>query len=190
MWAELMSTTLFQSQNDFEQQWQRPVSETNSDYSFNAPSDKGFVSSSPDIRNSQSDNNRDAGDGSGNNRDSGASQGEMSDCSAGEKLVAGNKRNLPKHQRPLTRYLPIMSSNLDLRQHIETAGHQIQLCPHVIVDETSCRGYLHKLGATFHGWAKRWFVLDRQKRALIYYADKSEKKPRGGAYFSVSHFNV
>lgn len=172
------------SQNDFDQQWQRPVSETNSDYSFNAPSDKGFVSSSPDIRNSQSDNNRDAGDGSGNNRDSGASQGEMSDCSAGEKLVAGNKRNLPKHQRPLTRYLPIMSSNLDLRQHIETAGHQITLCPHVIVDETSCRGYLHKLGATFHGWAKRWFVLDRQKRALIYYADKSEKKPRGGAYFS------
>lgn len=46
--------------------------------------------------------------------------------------------------------------------------------------------YLHKLGATFHGWSKRWFVLDRQKMALIYYSDKSERKPRGGAYFSVS----
>lgn len=46
--------------------------------------------------------------------------------------------------------------------------------------------YLHKLGATFHGWARRWFVLDRQRNALIYFSDKSERKPRGGAYFSVS----
>lgn len=45
--------------------------------------------------------------------------------------------------------------------------------------------YLHKLGATFHTWSKRWFVLDRQKGALIYYSDKSERKPRGGAYFTV-----
>jgi pleckstrin homology-like domain family B len=50
------------------------------------------------------------------------------------------RRQIPKHQRPLTRYLPIMSSDLDLRQHIETAGHQIALCPHVTVDSTSCRG--------------------------------------------------
>lgn len=48
--------------------------------------------------------------------------------------------------------------------------------------------YLHKLGATFHGWSRRWFVLDRQKMALIYYSDKSERKPRGGAYFSVCFF--
>lgn len=45
--------------------------------------------------------------------------------------------------------------------------------------------YLHKLGATFHGWSRRWFVLDRQKMALVYYYDKSERKARGGAYFSV-----
>ncbi|XP_017479075.1 PREDICTED: pleckstrin homology-like domain family B member 1 [Rhagoletis zephyria] len=94
------------------------------------------------------------------------------------------KRALPKHQRPLTRYLPIFSPDLNLRHHIESAGHQITLCPHVFVDAFSCRGYLHKLGATFHGWARRWFVLDRQRSAFIYYADKSERKPRGGAYFS------
>lgn len=117
------------------------------------------------------------------------------------------KRVLPKHQRPLTRYLPIFSPDLDLRQHIESAGHQIALCPHVFVDSNSCRGYvciclfvcsicsinlslsryLHKLGATFHGWSKRWFVLDRQRNAFIYYSDKLERKPRGGAYFSVSY---
>lgn len=50
------------------------------------------------------------------------------------------KRVLPKHQRPLTRYLPIFSPDLDLRLHIESAGHQIALCPHVFVDATSCRG--------------------------------------------------
>lgn len=83
------------------------------------------------------------------------------------------------------RYLPIMSVDLDLKQHIESAGHQISLCPHVTVDSTSCRGYLHKLGATFHGWSRRWFVLDRKKGALIYYSDKSERKPRGGSYFTV-----
>ncbi|GAB0094332.1 uncharacterized protein DMENIID0001_096140 [Sergentomyia squamirostris] len=122
-------------------------------------------------------------------RDSMVSQNAPSETSGGDnlsssRLVSGSRRNLPKHQRPLTRYLPIMSQDLDLRQHIETAGHQINLCPHVIVDSTSCRGYLHKLGATFHGWSRRWFVLDRQKEALVYFSDKSERKARGGSYFT------
>lgn len=58
----------------------------------------------------------------------------------GERSGSERKRALPKHQRPLTRYLPIFSPDLDLRQHIETAGHQIALCPHVFVDKHSCRG--------------------------------------------------
>lgn len=58
------------------------------------------------------------------------------------RLTSGGKRNVPKSQRPLTRYLPIMSSHLDLRQHVESAGHQITICPHVIVDSFSCRGYV------------------------------------------------
>jgi hypothetical protein len=103
-------------------------------------------------------------------------------------LRAGVKRNTSKAQRPLTRYLPILSSDLNLRQHIETAGHQLQLCPHVIINETSCRGYLYKMGAKFGGWSKRWFVFDRERSVLLYFSDKSEKKPRGGAYFAVSYF--
>ncbi|XP_077283657.1 uncharacterized protein LOC143909520 [Arctopsyche grandis] len=88
-------------------------------------------------------------------------------------------------QRPLTRYLPIDNDDLNLRQHIDSAGHQVDQCPHVSIDSTSCRGYLHKLGAKFHGWSKRWFVFDRSAKTLIYYSDKNEKKPRGGAYFQV-----
>ena len=99
-------------------------------------------------------------------------------------LQAGVKRTIPKHQRPLTRYLPILSQELNLRQHIETAGHQLQLCPYVFINETSCRGYLNKMGAKFGGWSKRWFVFDRERSVMLYFSDKSEKKPRGGAYFA------
>lgn len=43
-------------------------------------------------------------------------------------------RQVPKHKRPLTRYLPNFSIDFNLRHHIETAGHQIQLVPHVIIN--------------------------------------------------------
>lgn len=44
------------------------------------------------------------------------------------------QRQIPKHKRPLTRYLPNFSLDFNLKRHIETAGHQIQLCPHIIID--------------------------------------------------------
>ncbi|KNC23537.1 hypothetical protein FF38_14436 [Lucilia cuprina] len=120
-----------------------------------------------------------------------SSQGDSSSISCERK-----KSHQQRQQRPLTRYLPIFAEDLDLKRHIESAGHPISLCPHVFLDAYTCRGYLHKLGSTFHTWSKRWFVLDRQRSALIYYADKSERKPRGGAYFSsidevyMDHLNV
>ncbi|XP_076060048.1 uncharacterized protein LOC143036506 isoform X4 [Oratosquilla oratoria] len=87
-------------------------------------------------------------------------------------------------QRPLTRYLPVRSEqHFDLRQHVESAGHQIELCPHIYIDSMVCRGYLHKLGTKFRTWHKRWFVFDRANRVLVYYSDKSENKQRGGVYF-------
>ncbi|CAL8111234.1 unnamed protein product [Orchesella dallaii] len=89
--------------------------------------------------------------------------------------------------RPLTRYLPVRGDEdqFDLRAHIESSGHQLELCPHVIVTKTAARGFLSKLGSRFHNWNKRWFVFDRETRALTYYADKNEKKskPRGGVHF-------
>ena len=67
------------------------------------------------------------------------------------------------------------------------AGHQVDLCTDVIVDSVSCRGFLHKLGGSkFKVWNRRWFVLDRTKRSLTYYADKKDegsKSSRGGIYF-------
>lgn len=69
-------------------------------------------------------------------------------------------------------------------------GHQADLCPHVRINSTSCRGFLHKRGSKLNGWSRRWFVFDRVKRTLVYYSDKTEKKPRGGAYFQVIKWTI
>lgn len=114
---------------------ERPLSQANSEISYDALSDKPFKSSS-DIRSSTHRVHDRDDNGSGSQRGSIMS----SENSESGRMVAGNKRNLPKHQRPLTRYLPIMSADLDLRLHIESAGHQVTLCPHIIVDSFSCRG--------------------------------------------------
>lgn len=53
---------------------------------------------------------------------------------AGPASGVMQRQQIPKHKRPLTRYLPNFSLDFNLRHHIETAGHQIPLCPHVIID--------------------------------------------------------
>lgn len=75
------------------------------------------------------------------------------------------------------------NKDFDLIQHIESSGHNIDGCPHVVMTSMTCRGYLNKMGSKFKKWNRRWFVFDRKKRSLLYYSDKSESKPRGGIYF-------
>lgn len=168
---------------------QRPLSEGNSELSYDHLSEIPFISNTDLLSTSYNL--------SGNNEDTKRSSAISNETDSSDKLVSGSRRTpLQKHQRPLTRYLPIASPYLDLKLHIESSGHQLALCPHVFVDSYSCRGYLHKLGSTFHAWSRRWFILDRQRRAFIYYADKTEKKPRGGACFPsidevyLDHFNT
>ncbi|XP_066475508.1 pleckstrin homology-like domain family B member 2 isoform X1 [Tiliqua scincoides] len=85
--------------------------------------------------------------------------------------------------RPLTRYLPVRKEDFDLRGHIETAGHNIETCYHVLLTEKTCRGFLIKMGGKIKTWKKRWFVFDRNKRTFSYYADKHETKLKGVIYF-------
>ncbi|XP_007906905.2 pleckstrin homology-like domain family B member 2 isoform X2 [Callorhinchus milii] len=85
--------------------------------------------------------------------------------------------------RPLTRYLPVRKEDFDLRSHIETAGHNVETCYHVSLTEKTCRGFLIKMGGKIKTWKKRWFVFDRTKRTLSYYADKHETKLKGVIYF-------
>ncbi|XP_074653729.1 uncharacterized protein LOC141907874 isoform X2 [Tubulanus polymorphus] len=97
------------------------------------------------------------------------------------KLRQTEKGN--KQSRPLTRYLPVRDPSFDLKAHIESAGHNLDLCTHVSITPTTCRGYLNKMGGKFRSWHKRWFLFDRMKRTLVYFNDKDEAKPKGGIYF-------
>ncbi|XP_058232209.1 pleckstrin homology-like domain family B member 2 isoform X1 [Hemibagrus wyckioides] len=85
--------------------------------------------------------------------------------------------------RPLTRYLPVRKDDFDLRSHIESAGHNIETCYHISITEKTCRGFLIKMGGKIKTWKKRWFVFDRNRRTLSYYADKHEAKLKGVIYF-------
>lgn len=116
----------------------RPLSEANNCEAaieapkFAANGDAGMPDNKRASSNSNSQDTASAGSGSSSGAGTGSSSAS---ANGGER-----KRMLPKHQRPLTRYLPIFSPDLNLRHHIETAGHQIDLCPHVFVDAHSCRG--------------------------------------------------
>ncbi|XP_051012270.1 pleckstrin homology-like domain family B member 1 isoform X10 [Acomys russatus] len=85
--------------------------------------------------------------------------------------------------RPLTRYLPNRKEDFDLKTHIESSGHGVDTCLHVVLSSKVCRGYLIKMGGKIKSWKKRWFVFDRLKRTLSYYVDKHETKLKGVIYF-------
>uniref|UniRef100_A0A8C3QNS2 Pleckstrin homology-like domain family B member 1 n=1 Tax=Cyanoderma ruficeps TaxID=181631 RepID=A0A8C3QNS2_9PASS len=103
-----------------------------------------------------------------------------------QKLVEKEVKLREKHfsqARPLTRYLPIRKEDFNLRLHIESSGHNIDTCYHIILTEKMCKGYLVKMGGKIKSWKKRWFVFDRMKRTLSYYMDKHETKLKGVIYF-------
>lgn len=50
---------------------------------------------------------------------------ETSEMSLEVGTLNKKRKNLSDKQRPLTRYLPIRGSDLDLRQHIESAGKKL-----------------------------------------------------------------
>ncbi|XP_069805051.1 pleckstrin homology-like domain family B member 1 isoform X11 [Dendropsophus ebraccatus] len=103
-----------------------------------------------------------------------------------QKLIEKEVKMREKHfsqARPLTRYLPIRKEDFDLRTHIESSGHVVDACSHIILTEKMCRGFLTKMGGKIKSWKKRWFVFDRLKRTLSYYVDKHEAKLKGVIYF-------
>ncbi|XP_076816625.1 uncharacterized protein LOC143462376 isoform X1 [Clavelina lepadiformis] len=118
--------------------------------------------------------------GSNNELLGGSSLDDVESVTQGVKL----RNNADRRQaRPMTRYLPVRSSDFDLREHIESCGHSPTTCRHTIVNTTSCRGYLTKMGGRIKTWRKRWFVFDRLKKNIAYYSDKHETKVKGIIYF-------
>ncbi|KAF7657411.1 hypothetical protein LDENG_00027770 [Lucifuga dentata] len=99
-----------------------------------------------------------------------------------EKEVKMRAKNFSQ-ARPMTRYLPIRKEEFDLRSHVESSGHSLETCYHVILTEKMCKGYLVKMGGKIKSWKKRWFVFDRLKRTFSYYVEKHETKLKGVIYF-------
>ncbi|XP_072310461.1 pleckstrin homology-like domain family B member 1 isoform X3 [Eucyclogobius newberryi] len=99
-----------------------------------------------------------------------------------EKEVKMRSKNFAQ-ARPMTRYLPIRKEEFDLRSHVDSSGHSVDTCSHVIVTEKMCKGNLVKMGGKIKSWKKRWFVFDRLKRTFSYYVDKHETKLKGVIYF-------
>ncbi|XP_077360569.1 pleckstrin homology-like domain family B member 1 isoform X2 [Festucalex cinctus] len=102
------------------------------------------------------------------------------------RLVEEEVKMRDKHfsqARPMTRYLPNLKEEFDLRAHVESSGHSIDTCPFVILSEKMCKGHLVKMGGKIKSWKKRWFVFDRLKRNFCYYVDKHETKLKGLIYF-------
>lgn len=90
----------------------------------------------------------------------------FSDCN----IVCWLTVTFDPQSRPLTRYLPVRKDDFDLRAHIDSAGHNTETCFHVSITEKTCRGFLIKMGGKIKTWKKRWFVFDRNRRTLSYYA--------------------
>ncbi|KAM8897823.1 pleckstrin homology-like domain family B member 1 isoform 3-T3 [Spinachia spinachia] len=102
------------------------------------------------------------------------------------RLVEEEVKMREKHfsqARPMTRYLPNLKKEFDLRAHVDSSGHSVDTCPFVILTEKMCKGHLVKMGGKIKSWKKRWFVFDRIKRNFCYYADKHETKLKGLIYF-------
>ncbi|KAM8834968.1 uncharacterized protein ACB058_016417 [Synchiropus picturatus] len=101
-----------------------------------------------------------------------------------EEEVKLRERNISHAEtRPMTRYLPNLKQEFDLRAHVESSGHDVDTCPFIILTEKKCKGHLVKMGGKIKSWKKRWFVFDRLKRNFCYYADKNENRMKGLIYF-------
>lgn len=110
-----------------------------------------------------------------------------------DKVIAAEKaRKEMMTEKAIQERLPPQVKNgtshsdddINLVQHLVAAGHVLENCPSVRVTASACKGYLSKMGGKLiKSWKKRWFVLDRQKRALCYYTDEHHRTPKGIIYF-------
>ncbi|PAA66475.1 hypothetical protein BOX15_Mlig001165g7, partial [Macrostomum lignano] len=103
----------------------------------------------------------------------GGNQEASTGATALKEEESGNSRK----SRPLTHYLPVSDPNFDLRGHLIGLGHPLEgLHVQVGVATSRCYGYLAIPAGKFRPWKRRWFVLDRYRKTLAYYADSTEAR--------------
>ncbi|XP_077077672.1 uncharacterized protein phldb3 isoform X2 [Siphateles boraxobius] len=76
-----------------------------------------------------------------------------------------------------------LTSNFDLRAHVESLGHNVTGCMGVNLSPRRCGGFLTKRGGRVKTWRRRWFIFDLDHQRLAYYTELDEKKLKGVIYF-------
>lgn len=81
-----------------------------------------------------------------------------------------------KANRPLTLYLPNPDDEIDLVEHIQALGHDLNIISsNIKLSQTSAHGYLYKAcSKSSKKWLKRYFYFDRQSKTFSYYQDESQ----------------
>lgn len=78
--------------------------------------------------------------------------------------------------RPLTLYLPKPDEEIDLVEHIQALGHDVDIISSDLsLNSTSAQGYLWKsCSNNSKKWLRRYFYFDRTSKLLLYYDSKSQ----------------
>lgn len=89
--------------------------------------------------------------------------------------------------RPLTIYMPKRDEQIDLVEHVQALGHDLNLISgDLSVEPKRARGYLWKSCANnSKKWLRRYFVLDRETKTLAYYHSEQQlvKRPKSPKSF-------
>lgn len=92
---------------------------------------------------------------------------------------SGSSTNSAKRQetsRPLTLYLPRPDEEIDLVEHIQALGHDLDIISKDLkLNSTSALGYLWKSCSNNNKkWLKRYFYFDRNLKVLSYYENENQ----------------
>lgn len=93
-------------------------------------------------------------------------------CS-GSSTSSGDRK---KTSRPLTLYLPRPDEEIDLVEHIQALGHDLDIISNDLkLNSTSALGYLWKSCSNNNKkWLKRYFYFDRNLKVLSYYENENQ----------------
>jgi hypothetical protein len=102
--------------------------------------------------------------------------------SSSSRDVKLRKKRIVQQSRPLTRYLPVRDSGLNLRQFIESSGHCLDDSASVVqLTATTCQGTLTKMARHgLHVWHRRWFVFDRSRRTFSWHSTRPNSAAAAG----------
>lgn len=94
-----------------------------------------------------------------------------------DSLIAkslASKNNITN--RPLTLYLPKPDEEINLMDHIQRIGHDLELISNDIkLNHSSAKGYLWKCCSNNNKkWLKRYFYFDRKSKVFAYYDNEFE----------------